>query len=339
MITIDGSYGEGGGQIIRYSVALSALTQKPINVKNIRANRPNPGIRPQHFSTISIISKLCNAKVEGIFIDSKELVFIPNRIEPKKFKFDIETAGSIPLVSQAIILSMIESHDPITVELMGGTDVKWSPTWDYFVNVFLEYLQKMGFRFDFNLIKRGYYPKGGGKIILTIYPPDRFSTLDIKDTKSFKEIKGNITISNLPDHIAKRMKHTVMKIALKNNISTNINIEQNHSDSPGAGITLWTNSDDTILGSSIIGEKGVPSETIAKNAIDLLLSDIKYNVDFDIYAFDQLLPYFILSEEKFICKIREISNHAKTNLWLLSKFFDCNYKVKNDNQIIRFSVN
>ena len=123
---IDGSYGEGGGQILRSAVALSVLTKEPIEITNIRANRPNPGIKPQHYTAIKIIRQLCNAETDGLNIGSSRLIFSPGEIKSGEYRFDIGTAGSIVLVFQACLLSLVETKDVITIRLTGGTDVKCS---------------------------------------------------------------------------------------------------------------------------------------------------------------------------------------------------------------------
>ena len=170
MLEIDGSYGEGGGQILRNAVAFSTLTKKPIKIINIRANRPNPGIKPQHYISIKAISELCNAKIKGLGIGSSDLFYEPGDFIGGKYKFEIGTAGSIPLVYQAIILASVNTKEPVTINLTGGTDVKWSPSWDYLKYIFLSHLKKIGLKVDAKLIKRGYYPKGGGEAEITINP-------------------------------------------------------------------------------------------------------------------------------------------------------------------------
>ena len=156
MIDIDGSYGEGGGQILRNAVALSTLTKKPVHISKIRANRPNPGIKAQHYVAIKIISDLCDADVKGLEIGSSDILFKPGELKGGVHKFDIGTAGSITLVYQACILACMDCKEQVTIRLTGGTDVKWSPSWDYFKYVFLPLLNNMGIKIYPQLILRGY---------------------------------------------------------------------------------------------------------------------------------------------------------------------------------------
>lgn len=330
MLEIDGSFGEGGGQILRNAVALSVLTNTPIKIKNIRANRPNPGIKPQHYISIKSIKELCNGEVKDLEINSQRLEFIPGKFKGGKYKFDIGTAGSITLAFQACILASLKTSEKINIQIKGGTDVKWAPSWNYFQNIFIPILQKTGYIVNSKLIKRGYYPKGGGIAEITINPIQKLNQLKFEKIQEFKKVNGIIHISNINENIATRMEHSAIQTFIKSNLKTQINIDKTDSLSPGTGLTLWTKSNDTILGSSFLGERGITSEEIGKNAATDLLKEIQSNANFDVYAFDQILPYLVLTRnnEKIFCKVRDISNHVKTNMWLLQKFFDVKFEIK-----------
>ena len=329
MLYIDGLYGEGGGQILRNAVAFSILTKNPIEIKNIRAKRSNPGIQPQHYAAISIMKKLCNAETENLEIGSSHLKFIPKKLQEGKYAFDIGTAGSIPLVFQACILSALQSKKTISIKLVGGTDVRWSPSWDYFTHVFLPLIGKMGIIVNTKLIKRGYYPKGGGEAIITINPYKKIIPLQINEKQEVTDIKGIINIANLPEHIGKRMKHEVIKILSKKNLDVSITIERTTALSAGVGITLWSDLDNTVLGSTVLGEKGIPAEKIAEDASFQLLKEIDTGATLDIYAVDQVLPYMALAGEngESFCIINKLTNHAETNMWLIKQFFDVEFNI------------
>lgn len=340
MLYIDGSHGEGGGQILRTAVALSVLTKKPVEIDNIRANRPTSGIKPQHYVAMKSIEELCNGKSEGLEIGSFHLKFTPGGIKGGKYKFDIGTAGSISLVFQACLLSAIKTREPIIMRVTGGTDVRWSPSWDYFNNVFLKILQKMGISVETQLIKRGYYPKGGGEAILTINPSKEIMPLHFGKQQDFSEVAGILNIANLPDHIGTRMKHVAIKTLLKKNLKATIKIEETQSFSPGTGITLWAQSQDAVIGSTNLGEVGIPAEKIGEDAASQILQDMDAGATIDIHAFDQIIPYMVIAREKgpSLCIVREISSHAKTNMWLLKQFFDVEFKSENIGKAMAITI-
>ena len=238
LITIDGSHGEGGGQILRSAIALSVLTKKPVNIKNIRANRPSPGLKPQHYTAIKIIKNISNAKTEGLEIGSSNLIFTPGEIKGGNYNFDIGTAGSIVLVFQACLLAFVYTNEEINIKLTGGTDVKWSPSWDYFEHVFIPMVKKIGLSVNVELINRGYYPKGGGIAKISIKPFQKLVPLNLESNQNFDTIKGKIHLGNLPEHIGKRMKHSTIKILVQNNLKSIINIESVKSLSTGDGNLL-----------------------------------------------------------------------------------------------------
>ena len=341
MLHIDGSYGEGGGQILRTAVALSVLTKKPVEITNIRANRSNPGIKPQHYATIKIIGELCNAETSGLNIGSSSLTFFPGEIIGGEYNFDIGTAGSIMLVFQACILCSVKTKTPISIRVIGGTDVKWSPSWDYFKHVFLPLIKKMGLPVSAHLIRRGYYPKGGGEVSLTIQPCKDIQPLQFDKKQKFTKVEGFINIANLPDHISKRMKDAAIKILLKKNLEPVFKIEKTTSLSAGTGMTLRTQTHDAILGSTVLGEKGLPAEKIGENVATELIREIESGATIDTHAFDQILPYMALARDNkhSSCIVKEISSHAQTNMWLISQFLNnidmSHVENKEESKIIR----
>jgi len=339
VLEIDGSYGEGGGQILRNAVALSTITNKPIKIINIRANRPNPGIKAQHYVAIKSIKELCNAETKGLDIGSSELTFIPGEFKGGDYKFDIGTAGSITLAFQAIILASLKSDTEIKVKITGGTDVKWAPTWDYFQYIFIPLIKKIGVLVDVKLIKRGYYPKGGGEATITIHSSSQFNPIKLDIEIEFTLVKGIVNIGQLSNDISRRIKHSAIKTLLKSNLQSDIRVEEDPTLSPGCGITLWTESDDVILGSSVLGERGVASEEIGRNVANNLLSEIDSNSTIDIYAFDQLLPYLAISKGNSSCIVKKISNHAQTNMWLIKQFIDTKFEAKQEENNIKININ
>lgn len=333
MIEIDGSFGEGGGQIVRTAVALSALTKKPVKIFNIRAKRKNPGLSYQHMTAVESVRRLCDAEIKGLGKGSSTVEFYPKKIKGGAFDFDVGTAGSMTLVLQCCLLPSLFADEKTAITIKGGTDVKWSPPVDYFQNVFLKIISKMGANTELKIIKRGFYPKGGGDIEVNLEPVKELKGLDLSQTAETKKISGTAFISALPEHILKRMKDAALKKLLGYDVK--IKNEITNSLSPGVGITIWT---DTLLGSSCLGEKGVSAEKVGENAANNLLEEIKSGATLDVYVADQVLPYLALAKDKSTFLTRKISMHAETNMWLIKKFIDVRFDVKEQNGLKRVEV-
>jgi len=335
---IDGSYGEGGGQIVRTAVALSVLTKQPIEITDIRAQRPIPGLRPQHFTALSCIKTLCDAEVEGLSVNSRNLTFHPHDIKAGTYSFDIGTAGSMVLVFQACLLSASHLKEPLVLRLRGGTDVRWAPSWDYFAHVYLPLISKIGINTKAQLVKRGYYPTGGGEAVLQMQPRETFAPFRGDEPQNFSDITGIIHSANLPEHIATRMKHAAIKTAMRHNLRSTIHIETAPSSSSGTGITLWSTSGSSILGSTVLGEKGISAESIGEMATYQLIKEITCGATIDHYAIDQVLPYFVLASKGSSCLTRDMSNHTKTNMWLIKQFFNVDFEITPQQDVFRIVI-
>jgi len=321
MLTIDGAQGEGGGQILRTALALSVATKTPIHIINIRSKRPRPGLKPQHYTVASFLKKLSNAETKGLETGSTTLFFSPNRFQGGEYDVDIGTAGSIVLVLQAVLLSALRISEPLSIRICGGTDVKWAPSWDYFDSVFLPVLRQMGVDVSVRLLKRGYYPKGGGCVEMNIAPLSKdLQPLNCIDPSRVSHVEGIIHLSGLPDHISKRMKHVIIKELLKENIHTLIQTDNCSAESVGVGLTLWACSDDRFLGSIGLGEKGVPAEDIGRSAAKTLLEEIKSFATVDRYLCDQILPFCCFSSDASQYQVRVMSSHATTNHTIVNLF-------------------
>jgi len=320
MIEIDGSHGEGGGQLLRTSLALSIITGKSVYINNIRAGRPTPGLKPQHYSFISLLKTIANADVNGLRLGATEITFNPGMVKEGNYQFDVGTAGSIVLLYQAAILSCLKNEQPITLRVKGGTDVKWAPSWDYFTNVFLQALQAMGITISYELHRRGYYPKGGGLATIMIQPVKSISALTWDNPLETTDVYGIIHSGNLPNHIGKRMKNACLQLLIPHNLKGHLTIEQKSSPSPGTGITLFTRTQSGCIGSVGLGQRGVPAELIAKQTTEKFISYMQSESTVDSFLFDQILPFLTLGKNDSTLRVEKLSNHAKTHMWLLEQF-------------------
>lgn len=321
MIEIDGSIGEGGGQILRTSVAFSAVMQEPVRVVNIRAKRKNPGLRAQHMNAIKAVAELCNAKTKGVGIGSGDIEFIPGKIKTKKLNIDIGTAGSITLVLQALMIPAVYTKEILEIKIRGGTDVKLSPSIDYLRFVTLPILKKLGYTAEIELIRRGYYPAGGGLVIARIYPAEELKRINLPERGKILSIKG---ISHAHKdlqkaEVAERQAGSARR-DIFNKITMESKIQKEYADalSYGSGITLYAETEDSILGSDAPGEKGKKAEIVGNEAAEDLINEILSNAPIDKHMTDQIIPYLALAKGSVLAS--EITRHALTNIEIVKKF-------------------
>lgn len=322
MREIDGSYGEGGGQLLRTACALSAITGEPVRLHDIRARRSPPGLAPQHLTAVKAVAALCDAHVEGLELRSPELSFHPNRLRGGEFRFDVGTAGSITLVLQALLPAALHADAPVRLHLTGGTDVRAAPPLDYLRFVLLPRLAQMGAEVELTLQRRGYYPRGGG-VVEVVVQPCRLRPLRIEAPGAVKEIRGVVHIANLPAHIVTRMQQTTVRLLAD---IARVEIEQQILDrdqaiGQGGAIVLWARTTHALLGGSEVAQRGVPAERIAGTAAQALREEISAGATLDIHASDQILIYCALAQGPSSFLARTLSSHAQTTLWLLRQFF------------------
>ncbi|MDY6958276.1 MAG: RNA 3'-terminal phosphate cyclase [Halobacteriota archaeon] len=321
MIDIDGSYGEGGGGIVRTAVSLSGITGNPVRIVNIRGNREKTGLAAQHFKAVQAVQTMTDASVEGLKIGSKELVFFPEKIRGGRFKIDVGTAGSTTLVLQSIIPVAIFAGAPVEVFITGGTDVLWSPSIDFFRYITVPALRSFGVKIEINLIRRGYYPKGRGLVKATIYP-SRLKGRRIE--RSGNKIRGISHSSGLPTHVAKRQLTAAKTRLIEAGLNAEIKLEQSVSESIGSGITLWSDH----KGGSALGKRGKPADKVGIEAAEILLSEIRSNSSVDRFLSDQLIPYIALAGGRSEFCVNRLTGHAKTNIWVTRQFLDVEFDIE-----------
>jgi RNA 3'-terminal phosphate cyclase (ATP) len=328
MIEIDGSYGEGGGQILRTAIALSGITREGVRIYNIRVRRPNPGLAPQHLHAIHAAKILTNARVDFLRAGSKELVFIPEKSSGGSFRVDIGTAGSITLLLQCILPICVCSDEITEVKIRGGTDVAWSPPFDFLRWVLIPVLKKMGCDISLSLSKRGYYPKGGGEVLARIQPAKLGKICKVKHEE--RAIFGISHSSRLPG-VAERQARAAEKKLEENGYNSSIRVEEKSYLSTGSGITIWSG----CKSGSSLGEKGKRAEKVGGEAASSLLKELSSPAGVDVYLADQLLPFMAIGKGSKITT-RELSLHATTNLWVIERFLGSIFKVEKG-EIIKIS--
>jgi RNA 3'-phosphate cyclase len=326
MIDIDGSHGEGGGQIIRTAISLSAVTGEHIRVDNIRAGRPSPGLQPQHVKAIEAVAEVCGADVDGLLPGSKEIIFKPGQLVAGDFEFDIGTAGSIPLVITSCLLPGLMSKAKLRITVRGGTDVRWSPPLDYLRLVHVPILNEFGGNCELELMSRGFYPEGGGVVVAEISPVGGLSRVDIGSQGKNVRIEGIAYAQNLPEHVVSRIKQSALKKLTEfKEVRIESNLRRGHST--GAGIVLSAVCENTVLGESALGEKGVRSETLGESCAEDLIETLKSGATVDEHMLDQVLLYMAVAEKGSRVITQELTGHAETNIWVIEQFLGKRFSV------------
>ncbi len=330
MIEIDGSFGEGGGQILRTSLGLSCLFNKPFRIFNIRKGRKKPGLMPQHLTCVKAAQLLSDAKVSGDYKGSTELLFEPYKVKGGDFFFDIGTAGSTALVLQTLIPSLILSKEKSTVTLKGGTHVPFSPSFHYISEVFIHILKKIGININLSIDSYGFYPKGGGKITAEIFPVTGIKPLKITERGNLIRIKGYSAVGNLPLSIAERQRNALLqKISsqITNDSHEHVEIQCIDVPTPGQGTFLFIKADwkHSVAGFTSLGERGKRAEKVGEDAAEEFMQYYLSGMAFDPYLPDQIALYLSLCKDESIFTTSCITQHLMTNLWVISLFHEYNY--------------
>lgn len=330
LVEIDGSFGEAGGQILRTACALSAITKKPCHIFNIRKGRPKPGLQTQHLLGIQALAQLCNGRLEGDYLDSEEIKFYPGEIYRDWVSVNIPTAGSITLVLQSLIPAALFASQPVKIIFDGGaTDTFFSPTIDYFRYCFLKILEKMGTKVEINIIKRGYYPEGGAKVELKIFST-KLKGLNLIEKGGLKKI---LIISGASEFlknkkVAERQLAGAREILGKLKLPIEERVEYYPTQCPGSQICFIAEFENTVIGIDNLGKLGKRAEDIGKEAALELLKEEKSGACLDKHLADQVLPYLALVKEKSQITVSEITNHCKTNIWVIEQFFKGKFDIK-----------
>jgi RNA 3'-phosphate cyclase len=320
-LVIDGSFGEGGGQILRSAIALSALFVRPIRVINIRAMRRNPGLQPQHIAAVKAVAGLCRAKTSELKVGCHQIEFWPQKIAGEKLSLDVGTAGATTLILQSLFIAGYGTGRPIEIELTGGTNVPWSPPIDYVDWVTLFILRRFGYDGSVRLVKRGFYPKGGGRVEARI-SPSRLGRIELTTRGKLRRIFG-ISYSEVRlrgGRVAERQRQAALDVLSGRFPGTELEIELEYSSSysPGSGVVLVGEAEFSRLGSSSLGEKGKRAETVGEEAAVSLSEEISSGAGLDRHMADQIIPYLAIAGGR--ATIGQPTKHTLTNLEVMRLF-------------------
>ncbi|MGB1769387.1 MAG: RNA 3'-terminal phosphate cyclase [Nitrosopumilus sp.] len=318
-LKINGAHGEGGGQIVRSAITLSCITNQPIHLENIRKNRKNSGLKPQHLTAIKILQKISNAKVTGDKLGSTELKFIPGEIKNSELIEDVKTAGSIALILQVLIPAVSISKKKLSLIVKGGTDVLWSPTMNYTNYVLKEAYSRIGITFDLKITKRGYFPKGGGEIKLEVYPANVKSINFSK--RKIQKLKLKCTFSKISISVIKENVKKIEEEIKKNNFEIDVEIKEEEAIDSGASVLIYSIEDNSIFGVDGLFDK-------KNQKFDLKIEEILDNFfGVDKNLADMLVVPLSLGSNKTKFEVSEITKHLETNLFVTSKITGCRYGI------------
>jgi RNA 3'-terminal phosphate cyclase (ATP) len=315
---IDGSTGEGGGQVLRTSLALAAVRGDRVVVENVRAGREESGLKHQHLAAVRALAALTNATVEGDEVGSERVVFEPDAPRGGEYDVEVGTAGAVTLVAHAVLPAALYADDEVVFRISGGTHVRWSPTYEHLAGVFLPLLRDAGAEVGAQLVRRGHYPQGGGEIVLRV-SPSSLSSVEPR-RRELGRVTGVSHACGLPEGIVERQAEAARERLAE--VGAPVEIDEVHVDeapSKGTAVTLVGHAG-TRLGGSALGERGKPAEEVGAEAAEELVKSVRAGADLDAYVADQLVPYVALAGGSYGAP--RVTSHLRTNVGIASEFGD-----------------
>ena len=330
MLEINGSYGEGGGQILRTALSLSCVVKIPFRLYNIRKGRMKPGLMPQHLTCVHALTRISGATVQGGSLGSTELVFEPKETMPGDYFFDIGTAGSTTLLLQSILPALVFANAFSSLTLKGGTHVPFSPPYHFISEVFIPVLRGIGIPIDMTIGRYGFYPKGGGDISVRIYPHKGIKGLTLTNRGEGMSVAGISAVANLPASIADRQKAAAEAVLRPLPIQHEIKTAEVPSFGQGTFVFLKAETQHCIAGFSALGGRGKRAEAVGEEAGRAFLSYYATKACIDQHLADQLALYLCLAEGASVFTTSGVTNHLLTNLRVIGQFLKARYSVDGD---------
>jgi len=328
-LRIDGSFGEGGGQILRTSLALALHLRRPLHLVNIRAHRQPPGLRRQHLACVLAATEISGGHVEGARLGSQEIRFEPGPLRPGHYTFDIGTAGSTTLLLQTLLPPLLLASAPSRLTLKGGTHNPHAPPFDFLDQVLLPLLQRMGAQVKLKLVRPGFYPKGGGVLEAAIEPVARLNPLALDQRGEVLDIHARAVVAGLPRHIAAReLGVLAQRLELTNGA---LAIEEWHDCGIGNVVTTRIHCRHITELFTGFGEKGVPAETVASRLADEVETYLAADVPVGPYLADQLLvPLALAGSGRFLTL--SPTRHTTTNIWIIEQCLPLCFQVEREGE-------
>jgi RNA 3'-terminal phosphate cyclase (ATP) len=332
MITIDGGAKSGSGTIVRYSVALASLLGKEIRIQNIRAGRDKPGLRAQHLTVVQACQEMCHGVVENASVGSKEIAYTPRgRFNGGEYSWDIGTAGSTTMMAQTLLPLACFAQKPSKFRVEGGLFQDFAPSAYHMKFVLLPFLKQRGVRAEFDIIRPGYVPRGGGIIEVRVEPAGKLKPLNFTKQGEIFSIKGIALSSHLKEkRVSQRMAAECQKVLSSHGYKAEIEkIEDESSLQEGAALAIYAETSlGNRIGSDRAGRPGRSSESIGRYVAERFIEDVKTGAAVDRYIGDQLIIYAGLAEGVTRYSVPRITEHVETNLWLIEEFLGARTKIE-----------
>lgn len=327
MIELDGSMGEGGGQVLRTSLALSMVTGKPVRIDRIRARRAKPGLMRQHLTAVLAAAKVSQARVEGAEVGSTSLTFAPGPVAPGEYRFSVGTAGSVTLVLQTVLPALLTASGPSTLALEGGTHNPLAPPFEFLDRVFLPLVRRMGPRVEARLERPGFYPAGGGRFSVEIEPAPSLAGFELLERGEIRGRRGTVILARLPRGIAEREVQQLSKGTGWD--PSCFEIREVDSVGPGNTVLLELESEAVTEIFTSFGEIGVRAEAVAERAVQEMRRYLKAGVPVAEHLADQLLLLLSLAGSGSFTTV-PLSLHARTQIELIPRFLDVRIEVEKE---------
>lgn len=322
MVELDGSQGEGGGQILRSSLALALLTGRPFHLRKVRARRTKPGLQPQHLMSVRAAAAIGQANLLGAALGSTDLVFEPGAIRGGNYHFPIGTAGATSLVLHTIYLPLTLRGDAASeVRLEGGTHVKACPCFHFLDTTWRAYLELMGIKIDVRMRRPGFYPRGGGAVEVVVHPCSRPRGLQLRERSDITRISGFSAVASLPMEIADRQARRARNRLEKTGLQVDIRGES-WSGGPGTVLALVLDTRPVPTLFFGLGERGKRAERVADEAVDELLGYLERPGAVDPHSADQIVLPLALAEGPSSFSVSTVTMHLLTNIGVIGNFID-----------------
>lgn len=345
-LTIDGSHGEGGGQILRSALTLSALLEQPVHLEKVRTRRRRPGLRPQHLTAVRAVAQICDAELEGDALDSRTLTFIPRRPpQAGHYHFDVMdvakggSAGSVSLILQAVLLPLALAGGNSTITLKGGTHVAWSPPIHYLQEIYLPTLAQLGVEASIELERWGWYPQGSGQVTCRVEGIGTPATscpltpFHLMERGGLRRITGFSATSNLPAHIGRRQRDRATKLLRSHGFVPEIEIVDAPSPGPGTCVFLRAEFKGAVAGFTGYGRLRKPAEKVAEEAARAFLAYQRSGGAVDRYLADQLILPLALASGESRFATGKVTDHLRTNAWLIEQFLPVEVEIGKDQSV------